>query len=44
MKLIVKLLFPLFVSATAFAQFPSQIKNVVVIVQENRAPDNLSTS
>ncbi len=41
MKLIVKFLFPLFVFATAFAQFPSQIKNVVVIVQENRTPDNL---
>jgi phospholipase C len=25
----------------AFAQFPPQIKNVVVIVQENRTPDNL---
>ena len=26
---------------TAVAQFPPQIKNVVVIVQENRTPDNL---
>jgi phospholipase C len=41
MKLIVKLLFPLFVCAMALAQFPSQLKNVVVIVQENRTPDNL---
>jgi phospholipase C len=31
----------LFVSATSFAQFPSQLKNVIVIVQENRTPDNL---
>lgn len=29
------------VSAGAFAQFPHQIKNIVVIVQENRTPDNL---
>jgi len=28
-------------SAVAFAQFPPQIKNVVVIFQENRTPDNL---
>lgn len=28
-------------SASAFAQFPPQIKNIVVIVQENRTPDNL---
>jgi len=31
----------LLASGTAHAQFPSQIKNVVVIVQENRTPDNL---
>src|ERR1035438_2902043 len=30
-----------FVSLTALAQFPPQIKNIVVIVQENRTPDNL---
>ena len=30
-----------FASAAAFAQFPHQIKNIVVIVQENRTPDNL---
>lgn len=28
-------------AAGAWAQFPSQIKNVVLIVQENRTPDNL---
>src|SRR5271167_559897 len=28
-------------TGTAFAQFPPQIKNVIVIVQENRSPDNL---
>ena len=28
-------------TATAFAQFPPQIKNVVLIIQENRTPDNL---
>ena len=31
----------LLASGTTFAQFPSQIKNVVVIFQENRTPDNL---
>jgi phospholipase C len=31
----------LLLCGTVFAQFPSQIKNVVVIVQENRTPDNL---
>jgi len=41
MKLIFKFLFPFIVGAMAFAQFPSQLKNVVVIVQENRTPDNL---
>jgi phospholipase C len=30
-----------FASAMASAQFPPQIKNVVIIVQENRTPDNL---
>jgi phospholipase C len=30
-----------FSSTVALAQFPPQIKNVVVIVQENRTPDNL---
>ena len=28
-------------TATALAQFPPQIKNVILIVQENRTPDNL---
>jgi phospholipase C len=28
-------------SGSAFAQFPPQIKNVVIIFQENRTPDNL---
>jgi phospholipase C len=28
-------------TTTALAQFPHQIKNIVVIVQENRTPDNL---
>lgn len=41
MKFTIKSLLPLLVCGTAFAQFPSQIKNVVVIVQENRTPDNL---
>ena len=41
MKLRLKLISPLLVCATAFAQFPPQLKNVVVIVQENRTPDNL---
>jgi phospholipase C len=40
-KLIVRFLFPLIGCSIAFAQFPSQIKNVVVIVQENRTPDKL---
>ena len=31
----------LFGSGTLFAQFPPQIKNVIVIFQENRTPDNL---
>lgn len=31
----------LFSSGLAFAQFPPQLKNVVLIVQENRTPDNL---
>jgi Phosphoesterase family len=30
-----------YLSAAAWAQFPHQIKNIVVIVQENRTPDNL---
>jgi phospholipase C len=34
-------LFFLLASPTAFAQFPPQIKNVIVIFQENRTPDNL---
>jgi len=33
--------FVLLGSTAAFAQFPPQIKNVVVIFQENRTPDNL---
>jgi hypothetical protein len=40
-KLIGRILFPFFACALASAQFPSEIKNVVVIVQENRTPDNL---
>lgn len=39
MKLI--FLFLLLVSENLLAQFPPQIKNVVLIVQENRTPDNL---
>jgi phospholipase C len=35
------LMFPGMVLAQAAPAFPSQIKNVVVIVQENRTPDNL---
>src|SRR5271163_100483 len=34
-------LFFLLASPAAFAQFPPQIKNVIVIFQENRTPDNL---
>lgn len=34
-------LLPAFSPALAIAQFPHQIKNIVVIVQENRTPDNL---
>ena len=34
-------MFLLLASGIAFAQFPSQLKNVIVIVQENRTPDNL---
>ncbi len=34
-------LLSLIASAAAFAQFPPQIKNVVIIFQENRTPDNL---
>lgn len=34
-------LLPLIASSAAFAQFPPQIKNVVIIFQENRTPDNL---
>ncbi len=41
MKLRAIILLLSFASVTAFAQFPPQIKNVVVIVQENRTPDNL---
>ncbi|HUD65750.1 MAG TPA: alkaline phosphatase family protein [Candidatus Sulfotelmatobacter sp.] len=40
MKLVVKFAFPLIVCAAAFAQFPPQLKNVIVIMQENRTPDN----
>ena len=32
---------PTIFCAMSFAQFPPQIKNIVVIVQENRTPDNL---
>src|SRR5436305_5308909 len=34
---------PLFLtsSPTALAQFPPQIQNIVIVVQENRTPDNL---
>lgn len=38
---LVTYLFLLLVSGVAHAQFPAQITNVVVIVQENRTPDNL---
>src|SRR5262249_3780319 len=31
----------LFPSLPLFAQFPPQIKNVVILIQENRTPDNL---
>jgi hypothetical protein len=41
MRLTVRLWFLFMVCGMAFAQFPTQIKNVVVIVQENRTPDNL---
>jgi len=34
-------LLPLLLSTAALAQFPPQIKNVVIIFQENRTPDNL---
>jgi len=41
MKLIIKVTFLGLVCTMAWAQFPPQLKNVVVIVQENRTPDNL---
>lgn len=41
MRFLVRLLFPLLLTEMVFAQFPSQLKNVVVIVQENRTPDGL---
>ena len=41
MKVAAKLLPLVLLSGIAFAQFPSQIKNVIVIFQENRTPDNL---
>lgn len=41
MKLVAQSLLLFIASATAFAQFPPQIKNVIVIFQENRTPDNL---
>ncbi len=41
MKFAVTPLILLLGSGPAFAQFPPQIKNVVVIFQENRTPDNL---
>ena len=34
-------LMALLITPVALAQFPPQIKNIVVIVQENRTPDNL---
>ena len=34
-------LLPFLLSTAALAQFPPQIKNVVIIFQENRTPDNL---
>src|ERR1700761_5451618 len=34
-------LLPVLMSGSAFAQFPPQIKNVVIVFQENRTPDNL---
>jgi phospholipase C len=36
-----KFLFPLVIVTPVWAQFPLAIRNVVVIVQENRTPDNL---
>jgi phospholipase C len=41
MKFIRQGLFLLLVPGIAFGQFPSQLKNVIVVVQENRTPDNL---
>jgi phospholipase C len=41
MRTTLKFLFSLILCTMAFAQFPPQLKNVIVIVQENRTPDNL---
>ncbi len=41
MKFRALILSPVLASAAAFGQFPYPIKNIVVIVQENRTPDNL---
>jgi phospholipase C len=41
MKLKASLAFLVFATGVALAQFPPQIKNVVIIFQENRTPDNL---
>jgi phospholipase C len=41
MRIISRSLFMLITCTCALAQFPPQIKNVVLIVQENRSPDNL---
>ena len=41
MRSAVKFLFPLLVCLPVFAQFPPQLKNVIVMVQENRTPDSL---
>jgi len=41
MKFRYALLFGLTAVPFSYAEFPSQIKNVIVIIQENRTPDNL---
>src|ERR1700692_3623820 len=41
MKLSAQVLLVATVGTLAHAQFPSQIKHVVIVFQENRSPDNL---
>ena len=41
MRVAARILIPFTFCTLVFAQFPPQLKNVVVIVQENRTPDNL---